>query len=174
MGSSHPGDAARTRSALSCDETNGKELRMTMTTRDYEVGRDYPSSPREGEPSGTGWMLFAAAMLGLSALWNIFDGIAAISSAHVFVADASYIFSDLNTWGWIVLALGALQGIAAMLVVTGSEFARWFGIVSAGLNALGQLAFLPAYPLWALAMFSIDILIIYGLAVYGGSRLRQG
>jgi hypothetical protein len=32
--------------------------------------------------------------------------------------------------------------------------------------------FLPAYPLWALAMFSVDMLIIYGLAVYGGKRLR--
>jgi hypothetical protein len=61
-----------------------------------------------------------------------------------------------------------------MLVLSGSEFARWFGIVSAGLNALGQLAFVPAYPWWALAMFSVDVLIIYGLAVYGGSRLRAG
>jgi hypothetical protein len=29
--------------------------------------------------------------------------------------------------------------------------------------------FLPAYPVWALAMFTLDILIIYGLVLYHGS-----
>jgi hypothetical protein len=90
----------------------------------------------------------------------------------VYTANAHYVFSDLNTWGWIVLCLGALQGFAALALLSGSELARWIGIASAGLNAIGQLMFAPAYPLWSIAMFSIDILIIYSLAVYGGSRLR--
>jgi hypothetical protein len=144
------------------------------TAQDYEAARGYSSAQAvEGQPSGTGWVLFSAILLGLAGLWNIFDGIAAISSAHVFIANANYVFSDLNTWGWIVLVLGIVQAIAALYLVTGSEVARWFGIASAGVNGLGQLAFVPAYPWWALAMFSVDILIIYGLAVYGGSRLRQ-
>jgi len=42
----------------------------------------------------------------------------------------------------------------------------------AGLNAIGQLLFVPVYPWWAIAMFTLDILIIYGLAVYAGARLR--
>ena len=141
------------------------------TTQDYEAGRYGSALP--GEPAGVGWVVFAAVMLGLVSLWNIFDGIAAISSAHVYVQNANYVFSDLNTWGWIVLCLGVLQGVAALLLLTGSEFGRWFGVASAGLNALGQLMFLPAYPWWALAMFSVDLLIIYALTVYGGSRLRQ-
>jgi hypothetical protein len=29
---------------------------------------------------------------------------------------------------------------------------------------------LPAYPLWAVAMFALDLLVIYALAVYAGSR----
>jgi hypothetical protein len=32
--------------------------------------------------------------------------------------------------------------------------------------------FVPALPVWSLAMFSVGILIIYGLAVYAGHRLR--
>lgn len=144
------------------------------TTRDYDVGSAYASDFVVGEaPRGRGWVVFATVMLGFSALWNAFDGIAAISSAHVFVANANYVFSDLNTWGWIMLALGILQGFAAVLLLSGSEFARWFGVASASLNGLGQLAFVPAYPWWALAMFTVDILIIYGLVVYGGSRLRE-
>jgi len=144
------------------------------TMRDYDIGSAYASDFAASDaPRGAGWVVFATILLGFSALWNFFDGIAAISSAHVFAANANYVFSDLNTWGWIVLFLGILQGIAALLLLTGSEFARWFGIASAALNGLGQLAFVPAYPWWALAMFSIDVLIIYGLAVYGGARLRE-
>ena len=146
------------------------------TTQDYDVGRrDYAAGAMayEAERKGAGWVAFAAILLGLSGLWNFFDGIAAISGAHVYVAHANYVFSDLNTWGWIVLCLGALQGFAALTLLAGSELARWIGIASAGLNAIGQLMFAPAYPLWSLAMFAIDILIIYGLAVYGGARLRD-
>ena len=145
------------------------------TSQDYEAGKDYAAGGAplaEGAPTGIGWVVFSAIMLGLVGLWNFFEGIAAISSAHVFVANADYVFSDLNTWGWIVLILGTLQCIAALMLVSGSEFARWFGIASASVNAIGQLAFVPAYPVWGLAMFAVDILIIYALAVHAGGRLR--
>jgi hypothetical protein len=144
------------------------------TTQDYDVERPYAEvPPAEDEPAGTGWIVFASVMLGLVAMWNFFEGIAAIAGAHVYVANTSYVFSDLNTWGWIVLILGVLQGIAALALMTGSELARWFGIAVAGVNSIGQLAFVPAYPVWGLSMFAVDVFIIYGLAVYGGKRLRS-
>jgi len=37
-------------------------------------------------------------------------------------------------------------------------------------SMIGALLSLPAYPLWSLAVFAIDVLIIYGLAAYGGQR----
>ncbi len=146
------------------------------TTQDYDIARRYedsPASPVGDEPEGTGWVVFASVMLGLAALWNFFAGIAAIADAHVFVANANYVFSDLNTWGWIVLILGILQGIAALALLTGSEIARWFGISVAAVNSIGQLMFIPAFPFWGISMFAVDMLIIYGLAVYGGARLRR-
>jgi len=77
--------------------------------------------------------------------------------------------------GWVMFAaimLGVLQVLAGLALLSGSEVARWFGIVVAGVNAFGQLNFIPAYPLWGISMFAVDLLIIYGLAVYGGARLR--
>jgi hypothetical protein len=120
---------------------------------------------------GSGWVLFAGLMLAFAGIWNTLNGLLAIGKSKVFVADAKYIFSDLRTWGWIILLLGILQLAAAFMLSAGSEYARWFGIGSAGLNAIGQLYYLPAQPLWALALFAVDILIIYGLAMYGGKRL---
>jgi hypothetical protein len=142
------------------------------SAQDYELQGAYGSVPDYGEPRGLGWVTFAAVLLGLAGIWNFVDGILAISSSHVYTANATYVFSDLNTWGWIVLILGVIEGLAALSILTGSEFARWFGISAAGLNAIGQLMFIPAYPWWGLAMFSVDLLIIYGLAVYGGRRLK--
>jgi hypothetical protein len=147
------------------------------TTQDYDVGRSYSGPPADSgldDAPGSGWVVFAAVMLGVAGLWNCFAGIAAIADAHVYVANADYVFSDLNTWGWIVLVLGVLQCVAALALLAGSEVARWFGIAVASVNAIGQLMFIPAYPFWGIAMFAVDVLIIYGLAVYGGSRLRTG
>jgi hypothetical protein len=143
------------------------------TASDYELQGTYGEvSDYEGS-KGMGWVTFAGVMLGLAGIWNFFDGILAISSAHVYTASSTYVFSDLNTWGWIVLILGVAEGLAAIAIFSGSEFARWFGIVAAGLNAIGQLGFVPVYPFWAISMFAVDVLIIYALAVYGGHRMTR-
>src|SRR3954451_9574466 len=140
--------------------------------QDYELQSAYRRVPDYSEPQGQGWLTYATVMLGLAGIWNFVDGILAISNAHVYSANATYVFSDLNTCGWIVINLGIIEGLAALAILSGSEFARWFGIGAAGLNAIGQLMFIPVYPFWGLTMFSVDILIIYALSVYGGSRPR--
>src|SRR2546430_16199154 len=108
------------------------------TTQDYELQGNYASSVvADDEPTGIGWVMFAAVMLGLAGIWNFIDGILAISSSRVYVANQAYVFSDLNTWGWIVMILGIVECVAGLTLLTGSGFARWFGIAAAGLNAIG-------------------------------------
>jgi hypothetical protein len=120
------------------------------------------------EGSGAGWITFAGVMIILVSILNMIDGIAAISNSKFFVANAKYVFSDLNTWGWIVLTLGVLQMLVGFGIWAGNQLARWVGIVVVSLNAIAQLLFIPAYPFWSLAIFTIDLLILYGLAAYGG------
>ena len=119
---------------------------------------------------GSGWVLFAGIMLMLIGVLNAIYGIAAIDKSSFFVANTQYILSDLNTWGWVLLIIGALQVFAAFSVWRGGSFGRWFGIAVASVNALAALLAIPAYPFWSLAIFAIDILVIYGLATYGGDR----
>ena len=140
------------------------------TAQDYELRSGYDEYESE---HGAGWLTFATIMIGLAGVWNFVEGILAIASSRVYTESTVFVFSDLNTWGWIVMILGILQALAALAIVSGSEFARWFGIAAAGLNGIGQLLFVPVYPFWALTMFAVDVLIIYALAVYGG-RLRGG
>lgn len=127
----------------------------------------------EKAPPGSGLLLFAVVMMALAGTWAIIEGIAAIADSRVFVANSVFVFSNLNTWGWIVLGLGALLLVSAFTLFSGSQLARWFGIVAASLNGIGQLLFIQAYPLWSMAMFAADIVIIYALAVYAGPKLLR-
>ena len=117
---------------------------------------------------GDGWIAFSAIMLGFGGTLAVIDGIVALSKSSFYTTNAHYMFSDLRTWGWINIILGSITILAAFAVVAGAEWARWFGIVVAALAALGQFAWIQAYPLWSLMTWTLYILVIYGLAVYGG------
>src|SRR5437764_13579123 len=103
---------------------------------DYDYGTDYPTADAE---KASGWVGFAGIMLGLAGAWNVFDGILAIANSKVYTAQATYVFSDLRTWGWIIMLLGVCEVAASFALFSGSQIARWFGITAASLNAIGQL-----------------------------------
>ena len=115
----------------------------------------------------SGWVVFAGTMLAIVATLNIIYGIAAIGNSSFFVNDAKYVISGLNTWGWVVLVIGCVQMLCAFGVWAQNTLAVWGGIAIAGLNAIAQLLMLPAYPFLSLALFGVDMLVIYGLAVHG-------
>jgi hypothetical protein len=123
-----------------------------------------------GTGDGSGWLLFATIILSIIGVLNVIYGIAAIGNSSFFVDDTRFILSGLNTWGWVSLVIGGVQLLAAASIMRGGEFGRWFGIVAAGINAITALMSIPAYPFWSLAIFAVDILIIYGLSAYGGRR----
>jgi hypothetical protein len=118
--------------------------------------------------AGAGWVLFAGIMVAMVGVLNVIFGIAAIGDSRFFVNGARFILSGLSTWGWIMLILGATQLFAAYSIWKGGEAGRWFGIAVASLNAIAALMAISAYPFWSLAVFTLDILVIYGLAAYGG------
>ena len=68
------------------------------------------------------------------------------------------------------MVLGVIEGLSAVCVFLRWRAIRWVGVSIAALNSIAQLLFMPAYPLWALLLFGLDILVIYGLIAYGGPR----
>jgi len=116
---------------------------------------------------GAGWITFAGWMLAILGVMNVVYGVAAIADASVYVNGARYVFSDLSTWGWIMLLVGAAQFFGAFSIWNRSGWGRWVGIASAAVNAVLQLLFMPAFPLLALALFGLGILVLYALIAYG-------
>ena len=95
----------------------------------------------------SGWVTFAGVLLLIAGVLNIIYGIAAIGDSRFFVADQKYILSNLHTWGWVTLVLGALQFFAAFSLWSGGLYGRIVGITAAGLSAIAALLSIPAYPL---------------------------
>ena len=121
----------------------------------------------------SGWVTFAGVMLFIVGVLNLIYGIAAIGDSSFFVQDQKYILSNLNTWGWVTLILGLFQLFAAFSLWSGGLYGRMVAILAASLSAIGALLSIPAYPLWSLAVFAIDIIIIHQVAKYGGGGLDE-
>jgi hypothetical protein len=147
-------------------------MSTTDPTRARPTVRQY--SPDDSlayeDTRASGWVIFAGIMLAMLAALNTIDGIAAVSNSTFFVNDAKFILSDLNTWGWILIVTGVVQGLTAIGVFMRTSGARWIGVAIAALNAIVQMFFISAYPFWSLSLFALDMLVIYGLVVHGARR----
>jgi hypothetical protein len=119
---------------------------------------------------GQGLVTFAGVMIMIAAVLNTLYGVAAIDNANVFVNSARFVFAELNTWGWFLLALGILQFFAALAIWRGVSWGRWFGVFCASCNAILQMIWIPAFPFLAMTILALDILAIWGLCWYGGRR----
>jgi hypothetical protein len=122
---------------------------------------------RHLEDHGYGLVLFAAVLLLVVGCFNMVQGIAAVANVHVFHAHAHYVFANLTTWGWFTAILGALQLVAAVGVLAANQMFRWFAVIVIVLNAIDQMFFIPAYPVWSLTIIAMDVVALYGLCAYG-------
>ena len=108
---------------------------------------------------GAGWLSFAGIMLVMVGFFNVIDGIAAIGNSDYVVNQL--LFANLDAWG-------VLQIFAGFAILGGAVWAAAVGIIAAFFNAIAQLSWAQTNPVWAVSAIVIDVLIIYGLVVYGG------
>ena len=117
---------------------------------------------------GTGRAAFAAVLLLIAGTLNIVYGIGALDNANIFVNDKRYIFTDLNTMGWVMIVLGIIQLTGGFSLLAGNVYGRIIGITGATLGAISALFSIGgAYPWWSLALFFLCIYIIHGLFILG-------
>jgi hypothetical protein len=128
-----------------------------------------PAPGAAGHRTGSqryGLVLFASVVLVVTGCFNLIEGIAAAAGSDVFPAHAHFVFANLTTWGWVTAILGALQLVAAVGVLAANQLFRWFAVAVIGLNAIDQMFFIPAYPVWSLAIIAMDVVALYGLCAY--------
>ena len=117
---------------------------------------------------GAGRATFAAVLLLIAGTLNIIYGIGALDSANIFANDTRYIFTNLNTMGWVLIVLGLLQFTGGVSLMAGKTYGRVIGIVGASLGAIAALLSIGgSNPWWSLAIFALCVYIIQGILVLG-------
>lgn len=115
--------------------------------------------------SSSGWAVFVAAYLAIAGTLNVIWGIVALDNKSYFI-QGGLLWSELNTWGWVAIVVGAIQILGAALVAVRraggaviAGFLAFFGIM---LNFLA----IGAYPVWSVIGLVVDGLVIWAVTVH--------
>ena len=128
-------------------------------------------SRASGRKGDSGWAAFAGVVMvmvgSLDALWGL-GGI--LNDDVVVVGGHGAIVADITTWGWVHLILGLLIAVTGLGLLVGNEAARWLGILFVSVNAISQIVWFPAAPLWAFLLIVLDVVILYQLTARWGNQ----
>ena len=145
-------------------DTGASAPRMATGARadSYAMSEDRPTA-------WTGWIVFAAIMMVLLGAFQVIEGIVALFRDDYYIVGPSGLLveMDYTAWGWVHLLLGIILLVAGFGLLTGNVVARIAGIALAALSAIVNLAFIAAYPLWGIIIITLDVIVIYAIAVHG-------
>lgn len=117
---------------------------------------------------GAGRVVFAGVMLVMLGILNLIYGIAALDNANILVNDTRLILTNLNTMGWILIALALVQMIGGFSLLAGNTFGRVIGVIGGTFGAVGALLSIGgAFPWWSLAIFFLCVWVTWGILVFG-------
>jgi|SRR5689334_5198478 hypothetical protein len=124
----------------------------------------------ERKPSG--WVLFAACLLGLGAVMRFFDAIWAFQYHGPLPENfqGAIFGQNLKSYAWVWIVVAAILLVSAILVLNGSQLGRWVGIAAAAISAITAFAWMPFYPVWSLVYIVLAGFVTYALTVYGGAK----
>jgi hypothetical protein len=116
----------------------------------------------------SGWMWFAAIVMVLTGVFNAVEGLVALFNRTFYVTNGEdLILFDLTTWGWVHLLLGVLVLFAGLALLSGAVWARVVAVAVASVNAIAQITFISAYPVWSTIVIALSIVVIWAIVVHG-------
>jgi hypothetical protein len=121
---------------------------------------------------GTGWIVFAGVVLVIAGANMLINGLWALHATtqveNSFKGTLLFSDSNLDTWGWIYVIIGAVVLLAGIFVFARAPWARLVGITAATVQAIFAFfwIFSPYWP-GALVIIVVDLLVIHALVTYG-------
>jgi hypothetical protein len=119
--------------------------------------------------STSGWIAFAGWLMLVVGGLDFFEGLIAVIRGQYYAVTATQIIVvDMRTWGWVMMIWGIVLVLAGLGLFSGAGWARWFTIVAVSLNFVAQLGFVgsSAWPLWALVVLFLQVMVLYALFVH--------
>lgn len=124
---------------------------------------------KHNEATGwVGWIYFASMMMLIIGGLQIISGLVALFRNTFYVVGSSgLVVWNYTTWGWVQIIIGILLVVTGLSITSGRTWARVVGSLVVVINAIGNIAFLPAYPIWSVIALIIDGFVLYALTVHG-------
>ncbi len=121
----------------------------------------------------TGWIVFAVAVMFIVGAVDVIQGLAALLKSTVYVLPEKdlLVTTNYDAWGWALIIWGVVLMLSAASLFGGGGWGRWFAIIVIIINAIVQIAFFPAYPLWSLLVIGLQLAVLWALtAGWSGAR----
>ena len=140
---------------------------MSETSYDRPTGYDQPAG-YDQTTGWSGWIVFAAILLIIGGSLNLLYGvIAAVNDDWVVFTNRANVYLDLSEWGWVHIILGGVVLLSGIGLLSGNILARAVAVIVASLSLIANFFFIPVYPLWALTVIVIDVLVIWAVTAHG-------
>jgi hypothetical protein len=137
---------------------------MAKTSPAVRTAQHVPGRPaRSGFAAGVS--VFGATMLLIAGVAHFVEGLVVLVNGPEFlVTTPNYIFAfNATAWGWFHLVVGVVAAASGAFIFTGNLVARSAGVAIAAVSALANFLWLPHYPLWAMVIIALDVLVIWAL-----------
>ena len=116
----------------------------------------------------TGWIVFAGVMMIISGGLNAWYGlIAVVNDEWVVWTDRASLYLEISHSGAVQLVVGLVLLFSGIGVFGGNVLARTVGVIAAGVSLIANFFFIPVYPLRAIVVVTIDVLVIWALTAHG-------
>ena len=124
-----------------------------------------------------GWIAFAGWLMILIGSLDFFEGLIAVIRGNYYVLSPEQIIVfNTTTWGWLTMIWGVVVFLVGLGLLGGAGWARWFTIIAGIIGVIGQLGWLgaSAYPLWALTVLTLYIVVLYAVIVRWHDAMESG
>jgi hypothetical protein len=115
---------------------------------------------------GQGWITFAGLMLILAGALDVLNGLWALGTSDTQI-DALFYDNNLDAWGWFYLIVGIVIVLAGFAVFARAGWAVTVGIAVGLIGATLNMLWIFQYPIASIVLVSLNVLVVYGLVVYG-------
>ena len=122
----------------------------------------------DGGALRSGWVTFAGVAALVAGGYNLLSGIAAVADDDTLSSRATEVLYGISItgWGWFWLIAGVVQLGTGALILARNPFGLALGVGIAFLSALMTVFVIFIFPLWAIAVLSLDFIVAYALLTH--------
>jgi hypothetical protein len=116
----------------------------------------------------SGWVTLAGLAALVAGGYNLLSGIAAVADDDTLTSRATEVLYGISVtgWGWFWLIAGLVQLLVGALILARNAYGLWLGVAIASLSAMMTVFVIFIFPLWAIAVLTLDFIVVYALLTH--------